>query len=157
MWVKALIDRIPKPCVDNHQRIECIRAIRSTLSVSFDDAVEYESKAYAYSNGTYTIYLTFIGQVIRRRMGLGDFEAYCAAGDMSHAKLQDRNVAYDEAMRTITDTKFECDIVTSTRQCPKCRRRDIGTVAKQTRSADEGMTAKYICYNPSCGHVFSAN
>jgi DNA-directed RNA polymerase subunit M/transcription elongation factor TFIIS len=156
MWAKNLLSRIPKPHVDGHQRLACIRDMQKTLQVSFDDAIEYESKAYIYSNGTFTIYLTFVAQALRDRMQLGDFEAFCATGDMSHLKLEGKNTAYDTVIQRLTTTKFECNVVTSTRQCakPNCRSYDLGIVAKQTRSADEGMTGKYICY--TCGHMFSA-
>lgn len=39
--------------------------------------------------------------------------------------------------------------------CPKCKQRDTGYYSKQTRSADEGMTAFWNC--KSCGHHWKEN
>lgn len=36
-------------------------------------------------------------------------------------------------------------------RCRNCRSNNVGVVARQTRSADEGMTAKLVCHD--CGNV----
>ena len=155
MWVKSLLERVPKPYVDNHQRLACARDIWRTLACSFDTARNYERVAYRYSGGNFSLYMSFVARLARRRMALGDFEAFCVSGDMTHRGL--RNDRHDEVIRQLRVTKFDCSgIVTSTVRCVnrRCRGYNLGLVAKQTRSADEGMTGKYVCYD--CGQKFSA-
>jgi len=49
----------------------------------------------------------------------------------------------------ISEMKFE--IEEQETRCAVCRSNNVGVVARQTRSADEGMTAKLVCNN--CGEV----
>jgi DNA-directed RNA polymerase I subunit RPA12 len=42
-------------------------------------------------------------------------------------------------------------------ECPKCRAPEMEFYTMQLRSADEGQTVFYECFNPKCGHKYSVN
>lgn len=61
----------------------------------------------------------------------------------------DMGLGVKERATEISEMKFQIDEQET--RCAVCRSNNVGVVARQTRSADEGMTAKLVCND--CGEV----
>lgn len=158
MWInETVIPQLRRPFVDAGTRFFNVKVIREDLGLDMAASTELEELIYNSSNLQVSLYVSFIAHCLTNKCELADMDDFIRSGDKSQAILEDHVRRRQQILDEIIQARFECDVHHSTKRCPnpKCRRvGDMATVARQTRSADEGMVPKLLCNG--CGSVFNA-
>lgn len=157
-WLQELKTATPSLCVVPHQRVHVVRSLIGK-GYAGNDAVDAEGAAMQCSLGRLKLYMSFVQRIMAARpMSVAEVERLCRSADAAQSQLSSINIKRDTLVARLRGARFECpevpETTESSRRCPVCGGDDLRTLARQTRSADEGQTIFYLCANPKCNKEF---
>ena len=125
----------------------------------FDDAVALERVAFDVSANQLRVYITLITDITRSQQvpTVSAFAEHCKRGDTAQDQLRHVNGNRNALIQELSELQFVSSVPEASaahRRCPGCGGAELLTQARQTRSADEGVTVFYVCQNKACGKTF---
>jgi DNA-directed RNA polymerase subunit M/transcription elongation factor TFIIS len=126
---------------------------------SFDTAMVLERVAFDAAANQLRVYMTLITDLTRITppLSASAFANHCCRGDTAQDHLGKVNGDRDALVRELSAMQFSSSVPEASaahRRCPGCGGGDLLTQARQTRSADEGLTVFYVCQAKGCGKMF---
>lgn len=153
LWMAEIDNQLIRPLIDAGTRYYNAQAM-----AEFDqDGYKLEEMLFVASNYQLHVYVSFVAHCLSHKLGYSAMRTYIDEGDKAQRLLHAHVKRRQEVLDEIINTQFECDVHESTKQCPNPSCRKIGnfaTIARQTRSADEGMRPQLLCNH--CGRKFNA-
>lgn len=153
MWLESVHPHLLRPLIDSGTRFHNVQ----TMAEFADDPYMLEELMFVASNYKLSLYVSFVSHCIKHRLDRAAMTKFINEGDQTQSVLHSHVKRRQEVLDEINNSHFECDSHKSTRQCrnPNCRKiGNFATVARQTRSADEGMRPQLLCNY--CGTRFNA-
>lgn len=159
-WIYELQQAIPVLTVCPHLRVSTIQELKKKKKYTGEYALLLEETSMQISCGKMKLYMRFVQYLIseKSQVTLDTFQKFCMRSDCDQEERSMIDIGRETLLGKLNAMKFECPEVPETKEsnraCPRCKGRDLSSVSRQTRGADEEATIFYTCNNTKCSATF---